>query len=312
MIALSIYSPIDSPLAREVRERLSAAPREPVTLRVHSPGGELFAALAIHAALRAHAGRVSAIVEGVAASAASIIVMAADEIAIAENGYLMIHDPSMTAAGGGDDLRSAAELVDRTREQLIGIYAARAKIDRERIAEMMQGETWLDARQAVDAGLADRITEGRRVAASWRASDHFEHPPKTLENQPMAATAQEIKAACPKAPAEFVLSQVMAEATVDEARASWLDEREKALAKRERTAPGCDGLADTGRVRNQSDGDPDEFTRLVDAEIAKGKSRIDAVATVGRRHPDLHAAFVSASNPASGRIQTLIAERFAQ
>ena len=313
MIALSIYSPIDSPLAREVRERLSAAPREPVTLRVHSPGGELFAALAIHAALRAHAGRVSAIVEGVAASAASIIVMAADEIAIAENGYLMIHDPSMTAAGGGDDLRHAAELVERTREQLVGIYASRAKVDRERIAEMMQGETWLDARQAVDAGLADRITEGRRVAASWRASDHFEHPPKTLETETMAATAQEIKAACPKAPAEFVLQQVMAEATVEQARAAWLDERERELEARERKPHGVDGLAEgRGRITSEVDGDPDEFTRLVDAEIAKGKSRIDAVAAVGRRHPDLHHAFVSANNRETARVQGLIAERFAQ
>ena len=126
------------------------------------------------------------------------------------------------------------------------------------------------------------------------------------------ATAQEIRDACPKAPAEFVLQQVMAEATVDQARAAWLDEREEALAKRERTAPGCDGLAETGRVRNQSAGDPDEFTRLVDAEIAKGKSRIDAVAAVGRRHPDLHAAFVSSSNSSSARVQALIAERFAQ
>ena len=312
MIALSIYSPIDSPLAREVRERLSAAPREPVTLRVHSPGGELFAALAIHAALRAHAGRVSAIVEGVAASAASIIIMAADEIAIAENGYIMVHDPSMAAAGGGDDLRQAAELVDRTREQLVGIYASRAKVDREQIIDMMRSETWLSADEAVSLGLADKIVKGRRVAASWRAGDYFQHPPSTIAEKIDMATITELRAACVKADDSFILGQLERNASVEQARASWLDEREKALEARERRAPGVDGLADTGRVTTSAgDGEPAEFGELVNAEIEKGLDRISAVARVGRRRPDLHHAFVASCNR-QGRVQGLIAERFAQ
>jgi len=313
MINITVYDSVDGALARSIRERLSAAPKQPVEVRLHSPGGSLLDGLAIYHALKSHEGRVVTIVEGCAASAASLIAMAGDERLVGESSYLLIHNPSMTADGDATALHEAGEFVDRMTNQLADVYATRAKIDREQIVALMTAESWLNAGEAIAMGLADRIVGARRVAASWRAGDYFTNPPSPItESDSMSATASELKTALPKAPAEFILSQVLAEATIDQARAAWLDHREKQLDQRERQAPGCDGLSDTGRVSNQSDSDPSEFTRLIDEQIAAGRSRIDAVSLVGRKHPDLHAAFVASRNSTSPRIQGLIAERFAQ
>ena len=98
-------------------KRISAALRSignrDVIVRINSPGGDMFEGIAIYNLLRTHPAKVTVEVLGWAASAASIIAMAGDEIRIAENAFFMVHDPAMTIEGGAEDLRAAAELVDR-------------------------------------------------------------------------------------------------------------------------------------------------------------------------------------------------------
>jgi len=317
MTTILLYDSIETGTAKAVRQQLAAAGKGEVNVRIHSPGGSVFAGMAIHAALTAHPGRVIVHVDGVAASIASVIAMAGDEIRIAQNGFMLVHDPSMTIEGGAEDLRAAAELVDKARAQVVDVYQKRTKADRETIARLMQAEAWLDSAESLRLGFADKIVGAQRVAAAWQPSNYFTDPPFT-ENQPMTpATIQELRAALPGATPDFLLAQIEAGATMDQARAAWLDKREADLAARERAGKkqtiGVNGLADrTGSRRAPAgDADPDEFARLVDEQIEKGLPRLNAVAAIGRQRPDLHHAFVASHNR-PGRVQELIAERFDQ
>ena len=126
------------------------------------------------------------------------------------------------------------------------------------------------------------------------------------------ATIQELRAALPGATPDFLLAQIEAGATVDQARAAWLDKREADLAARgDAVKIGVDGLSDRTGSRHApaGDADPREFARLVDEQIEKGVPRLNAVALIGRQRPDLHHAFVASQNR-PGRVQDLIAERF--
>lgn len=146
----------------------SAGDVETIKLRVNSPGGDVFDGLAIYNQLVRHKARVEADIDGEAASIASIIVMAADEIRIADNAMMMIHNPWSFAVGTADDLRDKAVLLDQVAANLVRTYAARTGQTDEAIRDWMDAETWFDAAQAREARLVDKITEPQRAAASVR------------------------------------------------------------------------------------------------------------------------------------------------
>jgi ATP-dependent Clp protease, protease subunit len=139
-----------------------------IKLRVNSPGGDVFDGLAIYNQLIRHPARVEADIDGEAASIASIIVMAADEIRIADNAMMMIHNPWSFAVGTADDLRDKAVLLDQVAGNLVRTYMARTGQTEEAIRAWMDAETWFDAAQAREARLVDSITEPQRAAASVR------------------------------------------------------------------------------------------------------------------------------------------------
>ena len=126
-------------------------------LRLNSPGGSVFDAVAIYNALKRHDGNVTVTIDGVAASAASYVAMAGDEIVMPENAFLMIHDPSGLVMGTAGDMRDMAEALDKIAGSLIKGYAAKSGKPDEEIATLMAAETWFDAAEAVEAGFADRI-----------------------------------------------------------------------------------------------------------------------------------------------------------
>ena len=130
-----------------------------VTVRINSVGGDVFAAAAMYNSLKSHNGKVTVIVDGLAASAASIVVMAGDEVVMPANALMMIHNPMAGMADyyTADDLTKQAEALSKIKESIITAYMSRAKVDKKAIAKMMDEETWLDARECVDLGFADRI-----------------------------------------------------------------------------------------------------------------------------------------------------------
>lgn len=138
-----------------------------IILRVNSPGGNVYDALAIHNMLKAHPARVIARVDGIAASAASLIVMAADEIVMPENSFLLIHEPRMLAFGVAADLLAAAADLETIARTFVVAYAKRSGMKEADVAALMAEDRLMDAAEAASLGLADRTTETVRMAANF-------------------------------------------------------------------------------------------------------------------------------------------------
>lgn len=167
-------------------KRIAAALRrigdQDVVVTINSPGGDFFEGLAIYNALRDHPARVTVKILGLAASAASVIAMAGDEVRIARAGFLMIHNTWVLAAGDRHALREVAEWLEPFDAASVDIYAARTGIKATRISEMLDRETWIGGAAAVDEGFADGLLEADAVdtepkndaGASVRAERKFE------------------------------------------------------------------------------------------------------------------------------------------
>lgn len=153
----------------------------PLALRLNSPGGSVFDAVAIYNALQRHSGTVTVWIDGIAASAASYIAMAGDEVVMPENAFLMIHDPAGMVMGTAIDMRAMAEALDKVKGSLLQGYAAKSGRPQEEIAPLMAAETWLDAQDALDLGFADRIAEPVRIAARFDVGRFRNAPPVLAE-----------------------------------------------------------------------------------------------------------------------------------
>lgn len=156
--------------------RVSAALRNigkrDVVVNINSPGGDYFEGLAIYNVLREHPAKVTVKILGVAASAASVIAMAGDEVQIARAGFLMIHNTWIVAMGDRNALREAADWLEPFDQVAADIYAARTGIDAKAIAKMLDLEKWIGGAEAVDKKFADdflpadAVTEGAKQAAN--------------------------------------------------------------------------------------------------------------------------------------------------
>ena len=153
----------------------------PLELRLNSPGGSVFDAVAIYNALKRHEGTVTVTIDGIAASAASYVAMAGDTVVMPENAFLMIHDPSGLVMGTAADMRAMAEALDKIAGALVKGYTAKSGKPEDEIAALMADETWFTAAEAVEAGLADSIAEPVRIAASFDATRFRNAPPAVVE-----------------------------------------------------------------------------------------------------------------------------------
>lgn len=142
--------------ARMVREALAAFTGD-VTIRVNSPGGSPHEGEAVRAAIEAYPGRVTVIVAGIAASAASLIIMAADRIEMTAGSFIMVHDPSTCMCGNSAALRQEADTLDVLSDTYAQVYAQRTGQSTDAIREMMRKEVWMGPDQAIAAGFADAV-----------------------------------------------------------------------------------------------------------------------------------------------------------
>jgi ATP-dependent Clp endopeptidase proteolytic subunit ClpP len=165
--------------AKAFLDELKALGPQDVTLRINSPGGSVFDGVAIYNALKRHDGRVTVRVDGLAASIASMIAMAGDEVVMPANAMLMLHDPSGLVMGTAADMRAMAEALDKMKAGMVGAYRAKSGRDDAKIEALMQAETWFTAEEAIELGLADRIDEPVKMAARFDLS-RFQHPPPQL------------------------------------------------------------------------------------------------------------------------------------
>lgn len=154
----------DGVTAQHLVHELNDITADSITVRINSPGGDYFDGLAILNALRSHKARITTVIDGIAASAASFIAMAGDEIVMKRNAELMIHDASTVAIGNAADMRELADRLDQVSDNIASIYNDRAGGGVAKWRAAMTDETWYSDQEALDAGLVDRIDKGSKAS----------------------------------------------------------------------------------------------------------------------------------------------------
>ena len=142
-------------LFRAELEKCSA----PITVYINSPGGDCVAAAQIYTMLMDYPHDVTVKIDGIAASAASVIAMAGTKVLMSPVSMMMIHNPATVAMGDHSDMEKAIAMLDSVKESIINAYAIKTGISRKELSAMMDSETWMDANKAVELGFADGILE---------------------------------------------------------------------------------------------------------------------------------------------------------
>lgn len=152
--------------SRKFTSELKAIDSDQITVRINSGGGSVFTAQAILSSLRRHKAKVTVYVDGLAASAASVIAMAGDKVIMPANAMMMIHNPLTWAGGEAADFRKMADTLDQVRMSIVAAYREKTGLEDEAIIELMDAETWMTADDAVEWGFADEVESAVRIAAS--------------------------------------------------------------------------------------------------------------------------------------------------
>lgn len=277
---LYIYDVIDSwgisaqQIAKDLKE---FGPVKLIDVHINSPGGSYFQGIAIYNLLKLHSARIVIHVDGMALSMGSVVAMAGDKIHIAENAWLMLHDPVRSIyEADAEELRKSADMLDKTKDTIADIYAERSGIGKATIIEMMDEETWLTAAEAVDWGFADTVSGPLAIAAHANLTQFRNTPDSFRErtkettamaddkNTPQPATFEELKAACPGATSDFLCSQMEVKAIAADSTVAWSTYQIKA-AKQE--------AADAKAVAEKA---------KADAKAEVDKAKIDAKAAVDK------------------------------
>lgn len=130
---------------------------EPVRLHINSPGGSITEGNEIYNALKEHEGEVTITIGALCASIASVVAMAGDKVKMAKNGFLMIHNPWVVAGGDSEELRKAADIMDKMKSGIVNAYVSKTGLGEKEVSEMMDEETWLTAEEAKAKGFVDEI-----------------------------------------------------------------------------------------------------------------------------------------------------------
>ena len=138
------------------REQLNAGTGD-IVLWVNSPGGDCVAASQIYTMLIEYKGNVTVKIDGIAASAASVIAMAGTEVLMAPTSLLMLHNPLTVAIGDSEEMQKAIAMLDEVKESIINAYELKTGMSRAKLAHLMDAETWLNAQKAIELGFADSM-----------------------------------------------------------------------------------------------------------------------------------------------------------
>ena len=149
----------------------------PVTIWINSPGGDVIAASRIYAMLMDYPHDVIIKIDGIAASAASVVAMAGTTVLMAPTAMMMCHNPATIAVGDKAEMKKAIEMLDEVKESIINAYEIKTGLPRDRISRLMDGETWMNARRAIELGFADGMLEDTKE----RTAEPMEFSDRTAE-----------------------------------------------------------------------------------------------------------------------------------
>jgi ATP-dependent Clp protease protease subunit len=155
-----------------------------ITVIINSPGGDVFAASEIYSALRAYDGEVTVMIDALAASSAATIAMAGDEVKMSPTAYLMVHNPWTITAGNSEEMRVSARQLDQIKAGVVSAYQLKSGLPREKISQMMDEETYINAVKAVELGFADEVLYENEEAEKREFSVKFSQ--KLMANQILA------------------------------------------------------------------------------------------------------------------------------
>ena len=134
----------------------------PVTVWINSPGGDCVAASQIYSMLMDYPGDVTVKIDGIAASAASVIAMAGTRVLMAPTALMMIHNPATMAYGDHNDFSKAIEMLEEVKESIINAYEIKTGLPRQTLSRLMDSETWMNANKAIELGFADGLLEDEK------------------------------------------------------------------------------------------------------------------------------------------------------
>jgi ATP-dependent Clp protease, protease subunit len=281
-----------------------------LTVRINSPGGSVFDGVAIYNALKRHDAAITVWVDGIAASIASMIAMAGDEVVMPENAMLMLHDPSGLVMGTAADMRAMAEALDRMKAGMVAAYRDKSRRDDAEMEALMAAETWLSADEAVELGLADRIEQPVRMAAHFDLSRFRNPPPQlvalTATPSPQEDNMSDAKKASPRKPdpEESTPPQVTPpESSADDTAASAASQ--PAVVAQAKLAPAL-GASPTAQV--------------IDLDAVRADERKATLAYVDEVHElcaiacraDLAAGFIAKATPVAQVRRALLEARAAE
>lgn len=149
---------------KRIAAALRTIGRKDVVVNINSPGGDFFEGVAIYNSLREHKARVTVRVVGLAASAASIIAMAGDDIEIGAAAFMMVHNTWALAIGNRHDMRDVADTLEQFDQALVNVYSSRTGEAEADIAKMLDKETWMSGQEAIDKGFADKALPSEQIA----------------------------------------------------------------------------------------------------------------------------------------------------
>lgn len=292
--------------AKAFIEQIHGLPSSVKTIRVHlnSPGGDVFSATTIANVLRDQRvtkGRtVETIVDGLAASAASIILMGGDPVKMGDNALVMIHNPWSIALGEAKDFRKAADELDTIRNTIVATYKWHSELSDEEIVALMDATTWMDADEAIARGFASEKVNGLKAAASFDRTSLAKLPvpdkyrarvDALLKPDPTPAPpfdALPIVTACTKAGFPELAEQLVAAKASPQAVEARLGEERQARAARSERETAIRAACALAKVPELADGYVSGGISLdaVKAHLVTLKARLDKVEVDGGLTPD--------------------------
>ena len=170
-----------------------------ITVWINSPGGDCVAASQIYTMLMDYKGNVTVKIDGIAASAASVIAMAGTKVLMAPTALMMIHNPMTAAFGDSEDMQKAIEMLNEVKESIINAYEIRTNLSRAKLSHLMSSETWMNAKKAIELGFADEILTDEKTVTDVPAFAFSSNAVETALINKITAKAKPVVKDEPKA-----------------------------------------------------------------------------------------------------------------